>query len=270
MILAVEAHGASEVEDRSKSAYFSRKDVRTLSVVFILLFLITIPIYSVFKADRDKHVCYTNLSQIYKAIGIYMEANNDRYPPAFVVGENGEPQLFDGHPYTWTSLVHPGMNTRSSFECPSATSEENVLNLHPDAGKPPFASSYGMYAPWSAWSSGMVANPNMSVLIAETSNHGAEDTYDPKPFTHGIDGVIIGWDNDNFKPNSLTQYVTRLAFPKSEKGNFSKDGPARHGGGIHFLYASGQIGFLGPPAARLQWFTTGGAKTELTGRWATR
>jgi hypothetical protein len=132
-----------EFDERSRSAYLSRKDVRVLAVVAIVLVLLMMPVYCVLKDQRDEHVCKQNLGHIFKAMGAYIEANDGRFPPAFVVGEKGEPQLFDGAPYTWMSLAHPGLSARASFLCPAAGESETILNLHPEADKPHFRSAYG-------------------------------------------------------------------------------------------------------------------------------
>lgn len=260
-----EAYDPTEVDERPRSAYLSRKDVKILGIVAIALALLLTPIVWLAKENRDKYVCKTNMGQIFKAMGIYMEQNNDRFPPVFVVGENGEPNLFDGHPYSWMSLIHEGMGERYSFNCPSASDEETIKNLHPDADKPPFRSSYGMYTAWSTYNAPMLVNPNTAVLVAETSNNGANETFDPLPFSHGVDGIVMGWNDSNDKPTRESETITRLAFPDSKDGNFKRKGKGRHGDVIHVLFASGQLGTLHPDAARVQRIGT-----EIIGRWADR
>src|SRR6188474_1354019 len=178
MITAVEAYDASEVDERPRSAYLSRKDVRILLLVGGVFVVLMMPIYMVFKAQRDRHLCKQNIGQIFKAIQLYAINNDNRFPPLYVEGPNREPNLFQGNdPFTWMSLVQSGMSARSSFVCPSADEDEMIENLHPDAEKPPFKSAYGMYRPWSGYNSTMIVNPDTSVLIVETSNAGASKTF---------------------------------------------------------------------------------------------
>jgi hypothetical protein len=260
-----EAYDASEVDERPRSTHLSRKDVRVMMIVVGVLILLMIPIYSVFKAGRDKYLCKTNLGQMFKAMGIYLEQNNERYPPAFVVGENGEPNLFDGSPYTWMSLIHDGMGERYSFACPAAGEKEGISNLNPSAEKAPFRSHYGLYMPWSTYNSTLIVNESTSILVAETANGGAEETFNPNPFSNGVDGMVIGWNDGNFEPTRETEYVTRLAFPRSKGGKFVKEGAGRHGKGIHVLFASGQLGFMNPTSAEVHRLGS-----EITGNWAVR
>jgi hypothetical protein len=272
MILAVEAYDASEVEERPRSAYLSRKDVRVILVLVAFFVLLMVPIYMVFKQGRDRHLCKQYIGQIFKAVQIYSIEWDNRFPPVYAEGPGGEPALLEpgNVPYTWMSLIQGGMSARSSFLCPAAGEEETVRNMHPEPEKEPFRSSFGMYRPWSAYNVSMVSDPDNSVLVAETSNNGARDTYDPVPFSHGVDGIVIGWNNDNFRPNSESEYVTRLAFPETKGGRFRKDGPGRHGDGIHVLYISGQYAFVKPNSAMVHFLTAGKIKTEMVGMWADR
>jgi hypothetical protein len=257
-----------EFDERSRSAYLSRKDVRVLAVVAIVLVLLMMPVYCVLKDQRDEHVCKQNLGHIFKAMGAYIEANDGRFPPAFVVGEKGEPQLFDGAPYTWMSLAHPGLSARASFLCPAAGESETILNLHPEADKPHFRSAYGLYVPWATANSSLVSDPNTAVLVAETSNHGAENTFNPVPFSNGVDGMTVAWDTGNFEVARDSEYVTRLAFPSTRGGDFRKDGPARHGDNIFLLTMGGQLLSLKPNGARLR--RLGASGDEIVGHWAVR
>lgn len=267
MIFMADAYDASEVDERPRSSHLSRKDVRILGVVALALILLMTPIYLVFKSNRDRHLCQQNLSQMAKAMGTYLAENNDRYPPLFVEGEGRQPQLFDGKIYSWVSLLHSGMNTRSSFNCPSAEGVEAVKNLNPEPHQPDLASTYGMYVPWATWNSTMIINPDQAILIVETSNHGALDSFDPLPFSHGQDGVAVGYDDDNWKVTTNSEFVTRLAFPNSKGGRFRKEGAGRHGDSIFGLSASGQLLTLKQPAARINRLPN---STEIIGLWATR
>ncbi len=262
-----EAYDPSEVEERPKNAYLSRKDIRILLVAVVLLVVLLTPVVWLAKMSRDKYMCKANLGQMYKAMSLYLIENDNRYPPVYVVGANGEPAELGpkGEPYTWMSVVHENMSTRYSFDCPAAGDDEKVKNLHPAAEKAPFDSSYGLYYPRSTFNSTFLANPATSILVAETSNQGANATFDPQPFKHRYDGMAIGWNDGNFGASKLSESVTRLAFPDTKSGAFNRKGKGRHGDGILVLYADGRLGYLHPDAAEVQRIGS-----EIVGSWSVR
>jgi len=116
----------------------------------------------------------------------------------------------------------------------------------------------------------MIVSPDTSVLIVETSNAQTANTFDPIPFSHKIDGMVVGWNDDNFKATNLSEYVTRLAFPDSKGGKFLKNGAARHGDIIHAVTTSGRLLYLKPPAARVERLSSKIGGSEIIGRWADR
>ena len=75
---------------------------------------------------------------------------------------------------------------------------------------------------------------------------------------------MIGYDSGNYEFDpGLTKTVTRLAFPDTKNGKFSKLGPTRHDGGNHFLFADGHLGVLNPNAAKVRFLND-----EIVGMWA--
>jgi hypothetical protein len=171
-------------------------------------------------------------------------------------GPNDTPGLGStGRPYTWASDVSEMMSPRASFKCPTATDAEVTWIEGRERSIP---LTYGMYAPYGGYLRNIVPNPDQTVLIAETTNFGALQTYDPVPFKTlegdvvPFDGFVIGWDHSNREPSEHSKMVTRLAFPNTKDGAFTKDGPARHDGGIHALSASGaMLPLLKPSSARI-------------------
>ena len=161
-----------------------------------------------------------------------------------------------GRPFTWCSLLQPYMSERASFVCPSATEEEAVRGQS-GTSSDTLASTYGMYVPYGGYFKDTVTNLDKVVLIAETSNHGSRDSYNPRPFVNAAgetvtqDGFLIGFDTDNWVPNADSDSVTRLAFPGTANGKFDKEGPRRHRGGIIVLFGDGSTGKLTPDQARL-------------------
>jgi len=143
------------------------------------------------------------------------------------------------------------MSSRSI--CPTAGDAEVVRNESPESSKKTVNSTYGMYVPYGGILTSLVESPDEVVLIAETSNRGAKDTFNPKPYGENLpDGFTIGWSNSNGTPDKSTTSVTRLAFPGSANGP-TKIG--RHGSFLQALTASGRLISLVPDDAT---FNTGG------------
>ena len=245
---------APEGDVRVGSQYMSKKDLKTILVILVVLGIALIPVYKMLEKNSEKARCVTNLQAIAGAINIYAEQYEGRFPPAFAVDPaNQGPLLIDkskSMAYSWATAISPFMKARASLTCPSATPEENLLvwshrpvdqnNLEDKSRK--FGqefSSYGMYLAYSGFPVDQVADPNQTVIIAESSNMGARGSLDPVKYMdeHGnpipFDGIGLGWDNSNTAPNRDTKSITRLAF--------YANGDARHGQTIHALTASGAL-----------------------------
>jgi|CXWL01.1.fsa_nt_gi hypothetical protein len=262
-------YDASETDERPRSAHVSRKDWKILIVFTILVSPILWLFFMSQREIANSAVCDQNLAQIQKAIGVYSENNNGRFPPAFVETPDHQPMMIRAGkveaPVTWITQIQAGFESRASFVCPSSSSVEYATNLHQTEKDITTKSTYGMYLPRSGWPESLIQNPEQAVLIAETSNRGSNDTFDPKPFDLAPDGCVIGWDSGNQEMSEAARFVTRLAFPGSKNGNFPNLGRARHDTNIHILFANGRRGRI----------TTGDAKIERlggqsAGYWADR
>lgn len=263
------AYDPNAVEDRKSSSYMSAKDIRNLLLVFVALGVIMIPIYGHFKKQSDQHVCKQNFAQMSKGMQLYLEANNNRFPPVFYADSaESDPIAINGSAISWMTLIRDGMESRSNYRCPSASEAELAHSIHPSEADKPMETAYGMYLPWSTWSAAMVQRPELSVLIAETSNRGAANTFNPVSFGSGDDGFAIGWDDDPFQVTSKSQWVTRLAFPDTKSGEFKKTGPTRHNNGIHALAVDGSLITLKPDNAKLSRVGRGEG-SQISGSWAT-
>ncbi len=258
MILAANDYEVDAPESATKSTYIAPKDLRIIAVVVILLIAFMIPIYSGLREGRNKHLCYGNLTQISKAVGLYASQNDDRLPPTYV--QDGPSPMLDkeGRPFTWASLVAGNMNKRSSFRCDSADLKELSQSQDASNSKNTLNTAYGMYGVYSGYPIAHIASPDSTALIAETSNLGAMDTYDPVPFIGRDgkpiqqDGFLIGYSDGNGEPSKKTTAVTRLAFPDTKTGTFEFNGRSRHKDGIYYLTVSGSILFAKPPAALIK------------------
>lgn len=271
MILTTTPFDVDEPEGSPKSSYISLKDLRMIAIVLLCLSVLLWPVYKGLKESRDQHLCQQNFLQISKAFGLYSEQNDDRLPPTFVGQAEGTPMLDgQGRPFTWASLVAGGMNSRSDFVCPSADPSEIARTQDPESTKKTLPMTYGMYGVYGGYPIAHIGNPDEAVLVAETSNFGAEDTFDPMPFKDDKgaivkqDGFVIGYSDTNDLPTHKTTAVTRLAYPGSKSGTFSNDGGSRHANGIFFLTVGGSLIMEKPPAARIKMLPNG----DVPGPWS--
>ncbi len=274
ILFSAGAYDADEPEgsERPGSQYISRKDLKWLGVVFVILFAFSVPLYMHFLKQTQRSVCARNFKAMFDAINLYAQEYDGRFPPAMVETTPNSPLLIAGKPFTWASVIQRFMDPKRSFSCPSATDAENVRALHPDSNTTAVEMSYGLYWPMSVMSSDRVANPSETALILETSNRGAEGTFDPLPLKledgsiSPYDGFVVGFEKSNGpSPDVESKWVTRLAFRGTGDGSFDEKDVARHESGLHVLFVSGSLGTLAPTSARLKRL---GERVE--GLWSTR
>lgn len=239
-----------------RGQYMTVRDLRVIGIALVVLGFLLFPVYGYLKGNSEKARCTQNLKAISEALNLYANEHDSRYPPIARTEEIGGvvPSLGkNGYVYTWASDISGYMSQRASFRCPTATEAENVLTEDIKGGDRAIPMSYGMYAPYGGYLTSLVEFPDQAIIVGETSNRGALDTFDPHPFvgsdgTPRPDGFVIGWSNGNDfsgKPDA----VTRLAFPNSADGKFLPTGASRHGRGIHLLTASGERILATPDSA---------------------
>ncbi len=250
---------APEAESKSNSAYVSRKDVKIVGIALVVLAGMMFPVFKVLQRRSEKSRCIMNMKGIFDSINQYATLNEDKFPPLYATGGADEPMLqSSGAPYTWASDLAEYMTARASFTCPSADKTEYTWSQNPRSDVKKFSLTYGMFAPLGAFSRSLVDDPNEAILIGETSNRGAMKTFDPLPFKDAegrlvpYDGMVIGWDNDNFNGDAKSKFVTRLAFPESDGPNFLKTGEGRHDEGSFVLTVTGQLRSVKPDMAAVQ------------------
>ncbi len=292
MILFAEGFDADEPEGSAQrgSQYMSRKDLRLIGVILLIFGLVSFPVWQHLKRQGEKATCSNNMRSIAQAILTYTTDNNDGMPIAFYPDADGNPVLERGLPITWATLVENGKSERASFRCPSALPTE-VTEVTPLQSQTPIQLTYGMFAGASGRTERSYERPNESVLIGETSNNGARDTYNPRPFGPSFqnDGFLIGLDVSNQQGPLLKQdldfiaadiqrgagdpekvgltgpkAVTRLAFPDTGKGDFLENSISRHDNGIHVIYIDGRLGLIRPGAAKVDY----SALSRSRNRWA--
>lgn len=281
MILSIPPYEADETEERQKVSYLSGRDFKILAIGVVVLMGLMTPVYLMLKKGRDKHVCTQNLKAIGYALQLYSIDNTDRLPPIYGTDDGVTPRLYNGTPLTWMSVIADRLGGKTNFECPSATSEENTKSLNPGVPhiKGPLTGSYGMYGAWSAFPRSYLSSPAESVLVTETANHGARDTYNPLPFgdkaKHPYDGFIVGLNSTNFppadsgdqRPLESATFATRLAFYGTKSGNFPVGTPGRHGDTIQALNGDLSLMQLLPAQVKVSRIGKG---ADLTGTWRVR
>jgi hypothetical protein len=268
---------AEEDRDGPRSQHFTKKDLKWVVVLLILLAIILPPVYNKFKKDSDEHVCITNMNAIYKALSLYANDHDDRFPP-IAWEENpttGEPNITNGKVTSWVTQAFHYDQRPEIFHCPAAEADESV----PTEGAVRKAgdtkathltinSNYGMYVGYAAAMQSSIDNEDQVILFAETSNSGSQKSYDPYPFLDSAgkqvpyDGFSIGWNDANKIPTLASRSVTRLSFRDSANGDF-KNATGRHGDEVHAMAPGGNLIMLHPSDARLE-----RRAGDIQGRWS--
>lgn len=251
MWLHTEPYAPDEPEGaQQRSGLVTKKEFRMMLLGFVGIFIILIPVYLNNRKTAFKETCKQNLRSVAAAIDAYCNDQEGYYPLPYYLDNTGAPQLDNGDVKSWVTTVQPYMNTRKNFVCPEAHESELVRNAL--GGGKFVLSSYGIVpgAICQITEGGRmitmrkdeIADPNNVLLLTETSNKGARESFDPLPFeddqakTQPWDGFIVGFEMDNHVPDVQdgndvikSNYVTRLAFPGTDKGSFEKS-EGRHEG----------------------------------------
>ena len=245
--------------------YMTRKDFKLIVLITGVLIIAMVPVYLYMREKAYKATCVKNINGMMEILSIYSAQHDDRFPPLYNENVNGEPDADkDGIAYTWISDIYPLKTSRIDFVCQTATKEDIAYSANPKGGDP-IPSTYGFYAPYSSFSTELVENPDTVIILAETSNNGANQSFDPKPFADKNDGMIIGWpnSNDTTESNESIHAVTRLAFPGTQDGKPDK-GNGRHDRTIYGISASRLKVILTPNDMATEFNP---AKYLLTGHW---
>lgn len=252
-------------EDRPSSQHISKKDLRIIGPILLVLAIAAYPIYLHLLKGVHQSVCRRQLKRVGSALIQYVTDYDDYLPFAYETqGYNSnEIALRKGVAYTWHWPLKQYTGTFDVFKCPAAHPEENSRSSDNDT----FAeTSYGMPAAYSGLQYSTIASPNQKFIILETSKNGSRDTYDPLPLTTRDsegrsvevvdDGFLAGFNNEQVYPSASTRFATRLAFPNSwpkKEGDpvFKEDSEARHPDGLHFVFLDTSIRRLDARAAQV-------------------
>lgn len=268
-----------EPEDSSgaKSQYISKKDWKWIAGTLVVLGAMLTPVYLQLRDQSNRVVCQTNLKNISTALQLYATQNDDRFPPAYEFDALRNPAIdaATGAPVIWASHLGDFVNKRTNFYCPVASEAEKMPFLLYSAtgseGSRVGKLTYGFYAGLSAMPVSNVRNPNEAILITETSNNGANGTYNPFPFRDENgnplpnDGFLIGWNDNNRMFSSSSSAVTRLAFSNTANGDFGPNaGKGRHPKGNNAITVGGGARTLRASDARVRYVSP-----NIQGIWAT-
>lgn len=234
-------------DEQPKSRYLTKRDAIRLVVGLIVLLILLYPVYMILMGNAQNHLCESNLNQMFHGVDLYATENNDCLPPVYVTAENEAPLIENGSAYTWVSLIDGYVKDRTVFTCPAAdlNAGEGVRVHTSDGGS--LILTYGMVAPLGGEPRDQIDSPERTLLLAETSNYGSQNTFDPFPFKDGsgkvvpFDGFIIGYDDSNLLPTNASRFMTRLSFYNSKDGTFDVKKPMRHRDAINALTVSGSL-----------------------------
>src|SRR2546430_16118584 len=73
--------GEDDREDGPRSQHFSKKDLRWALPVIAFAVVALVIGYRYFKKQSDEHVCVSNMNSIFKAVSLYANDWDDRFPP---------------------------------------------------------------------------------------------------------------------------------------------------------------------------------------------
>lgn len=249
----------------SGSQYINKKDLRWVLVILAILGLLFVPVWHHMRNEAMKTACKGNMNGIFTAVKVYSEQYDGLLPVAYTRFDGDAPLMQGPGAVTWAS--HLQLPDRASFKCPAAHEGEATQIAHEQHRE----LTYGLYTAMAGKDPALLPNLSTTALIAETSNRGANATYDPKPLLDSQgrpaeeNGFLIGYDDDNFEHTADTRFVTRLAFAGTADGNFiGEDVRGRHKY-IHVLYADGNLGRLNAFGAEVQH-----QEPDLKGTWAAR
>ena len=114
--------------------------IELLVVIAIIAILagLLFPVFARAKAQARQTTCISNLSQLGKAIAIYMESYDDVFPHALDASDKFRPEIWTGHP-EWqarigsmplmSEVLQPYLKNREIFRCPSDNGTK-VLDNH--------------------------------------------------------------------------------------------------------------------------------------------
>ena len=257
-MILVPLHTLADDEDLSRERKVRGRHVSKRDFIIVVIVLAAVSIVAKPACDDNVHkaedaACRQNVKAIGQAVALYCEQSDGRLPPTHNIASGGRAGVADGYAVTWATKIKPQLSTRQSFLCRSANPEETVESLAGVANEKSFLLSYGMYRGLSTVPLNQIPDPDATIFAAETSNNGAEGSFDPKPFGSGKpDGFLIGWDDANLEFSKLSKWASRLAFRGASIGYGSAGVTGRHNDHINAVTVNGAYRALHPADAKIE------------------
>ncbi len=133
-----------------KSRAFTLIELLVVITIIAILAAILFPVFARAKAAAKKTACISNLSQIGKAISLYMVDSDDQFPHALDASDKFAASIWDGFPewqarIPYMPLMHevlqPYVKSKEVFRCPSDDGTYVLDNHFPQ----PFNTRPSMY-----------------------------------------------------------------------------------------------------------------------------
>lgn len=202
----------------SASSAASPRRAFTLTEILVVLSIIGILAaisFALFSRQREsayRTQCQHNLSQMYKAMQMYVQDHDSRYPP---------------YP-TWSSALEPYIKSAATFVCPSVSEHDSY---HPDV-------DYELYA-------GRVGPP----LVRPQGEQGLTGVHEAAlPATSSW--ILIA-DSEKSQSLSMSpvNYPRECALSLTGRDNFFRAFGTFHSGGGNYLFTDGHVKWFAPQSA---------------------
>lgn len=221
---------------RSAASGFTLVEILIVIAIIVLLAALLLPVFSNVRESGRITSCASNLSQIGKAISLYVNDNRERYP---LIANESKPSC------TWVDAVFPYTKSTEVFSCPSAKYGKYV----PGCGLPEpipggeagelygFNGSYDMVTPFI----------EAQIIPNATGSSGGYALY-PKSlslskyrFPSTTILVLDGSDDSYFFHNSYA-VVNPGIDPITSVDDLKEGGVLpRHRDGVNLLYVDGHV-----------------------------
>src|ERR1044072_7252554 len=158
-----DAYDPNAPEDRRSNQYISRRDVRIVGIVLIVLAIAAWPIYRALVKGVEETTCRRHLRKIGSALLQYAADYEDRLPYAYEIAglEGNQVNPHQGLANSWHWAVQPYLNDDELFRCPAADPSSNTRVAIEGTA---MAVSYGMLNAYSGVAMGMIPSPGGKIV----------------------------------------------------------------------------------------------------------
>ncbi|RYG64802.1 prepilin-type N-terminal cleavage/methylation domain-containing protein [bacterium] len=183
-------------------------------LVLLIVGLLSAILLSVFSRQREmgyRARCQTNLSQIFKAMQMYLQDSDSRFPS------------YD----TWATALEPYVKNKQTFVCPSVSDH---FSYHPDVDYETFPDR--------------ISHKVLSFL-GKTTRVGAHES----TLTSFVDWILITDIGSGEKPSvKMLDYPEDCALKLRGRRSLGRNFCQIHAGGGNYLFADGHVKWLLPEA----------------------